>query len=90
MVSDLNNVASNEFSPLSRRRSIEDIRRNIPARLFKRDTQRGLLYLARDFAMAAVVWRLGMFIDPLCTDKAVTGVLGSIGSEVLRWSLWCL
>ncbi|KIP05950.1 hypothetical protein PHLGIDRAFT_107537 [Phlebiopsis gigantea 11061_1 CR5-6] len=68
--------------------SIEEVRAAIPARLFKRDTTRGLLYLARDLAMAAIVWRLGMQIDTISVRPAVVGLTGHAGAEVLRWGLW--
>ena len=72
----------------SRSRTIEEVRRAIPARLFKRDTTRGLLYLARDLAMAAIVWRLGMQIDTIPARGAVVRLAGHAGAEMLRWGLW--
>lgn len=70
------------------RRSIDEVRKNIPARLFKRDTSRGLLYLARDLIMAAIIWRLGMYIDTVPAVPLVQNELGPVGAEVLRWGLW--
>ena len=71
-------------------RSIEDVRRAIPPRLFERDTKRGLAYLARDLLMAAIVWYLGMYIDVICVSNPATGRLGYILSEAARWGLWCV
>lgn len=75
---------------MSCRRSIEEVRRAIPARLFKRDTSRGLLYLARDLIMAAIVFKLGLYIDTVPAQTAIVSQTGPIGAEVLRWGLWAV
>lgn len=69
-------------------RTIEDVRRAIPARLFKRETARGLVYLARDIVMAAFVWKLATYIDVVPTQAVVKTRLGGIGAQALRMGLW--
>lgn len=70
------------------RRTIEDVRHAIPARLFKRDTARGLTYLARDIVMATFAWKLATYIDVVPTQAVVKNHLGGIGAQALRMGLW--
>ncbi|KAL4247528.1 hypothetical protein ABKN59_007340 [Abortiporus biennis] len=69
------NASATQFSPLPW--SINEIRNAIPARLFVRDTSKGLAYLARDLVMTVTLWRAAMYIDPLLKDYTV-----------LRWATW--
>lgn len=71
-------------------RSIEEVRRGIPARLFKRNTIRGIGFLIRDIVMAAALWRAAEYIDPLCSQEQLGKVVpaGKLGLEVIRWTLW--
>ncbi|KAA1474449.1 hypothetical protein DENSPDRAFT_824363 [Dentipellis sp. KUC8613] len=74
-----------EFEPMTF--SMNDIRRAIPTRLFERNTATSMRYLARDMAMAAVLWRLALCIDPLLgSDRNIP----LVGREMLRWLGWAL
>ena len=50
-----------------------------------RDTRRGLLWLAIDLVMAAVVWNIGLYIDPTFRDREVVKMLSPMGAEAARW-----
>ena len=69
-------------------RSISEIRRAIPERLFKRDTTRASFYLVRDLIMAALMWASALNISNVCDLAVITSYLGKSGTEVLRWMLW--
>ncbi|TFK53232.1 hypothetical protein OE88DRAFT_1626954 [Heliocybe sulcata] len=69
--------------------TLKEIRSAIPAQLFVRDTPRAILYLVRDLLMAAVVWKLGLQIDPAFRHSRVTSALTATGAEVARWAAWC-
>lgn len=69
---------------------MSEIRAAIPAHLFVRNTWKGMAYLARDIVMAAVIWKLGTKIDPLCTSTTSKSLLTDLGSELLRWGLWLI
>ncbi|KIP07406.1 hypothetical protein PHLGIDRAFT_30042 [Phlebiopsis gigantea 11061_1 CR5-6] len=66
--------------------SIDEVRQAIPARLFKRDTTRGLLCLARDLAMAATLWVLALRIDS--SSSTLSRHIGPLCAEIIRWALW--
>jgi len=68
--------------------TLAEIRAAIPARLFVRQTWKGLLYLARDIALAAACWKAATYIDPYFKSAQVTDVVGKVGGEVARWSAW--
>lgn len=70
------------------RRSLKEIRDAIPARLFKRDTARGLRYFARDIFMAAALWTAATRIDPYFAKAEVSRRLTPIGAEIARWAVW--
>ncbi|KAI0080453.1 hypothetical protein K474DRAFT_1682623 [Panus rudis PR-1116 ss-1] len=75
-----------EFTPLPW--TIAEIRAAIPARLFVRETERGLAYLARDILLAVIAWRLALHIDPFFRSQIVVGALGAVGTEMVRWVVW--
>jgi hypothetical protein len=68
--------------------TLAEIRAAIPARLFVRQTWRGMLYLARDIIMAAACWKTATYIDPFFKGSQVTDFIGAIGGELGRWSAW--
>lgn len=69
-------------------RSLSEIRAAIPAHCHVRQTWKGLLYLARDLAMAALAWKLALHIDPIFQSSYVAHRLTSLGAEVARWGAW--
>ena len=71
-------------------RNIAEIRAAIPERLFVRHTSRGLAFLARDVLLAAVVWKLGLRIDPHFHTYKVSYHSWAPILEVLRWFAWGL
>ncbi|KAF9524565.1 fatty acid desaturase-domain-containing protein [Crepidotus variabilis] len=75
-----------EFTPMPW--TLKEIRAAIPAQHFVRDTVRGMLYLARDVLMAAVVWSLATYIDPFFGKDNVKEVLTPSGAEIARWAAW--
>ncbi|THU84748.1 linoleoyl phosphatidylcholine delta-12 acetylenase [Dendrothele bispora CBS 962.96] len=70
--------------------SLKEIRNAIPARLFVRDTRRGLRFLARDLVLAAGLWYAATFIDPYFNNEKVVQLLNPIGKETARWAMWCV
>jgi omega-6 fatty acid desaturase (delta-12 desaturase) len=68
--------------------TLKQIRDNIPPHLFVRDTVRGLLYLARDILMAAILWSLATYIDPYARRPEVAAKITPYGAEALRWAGW--
>lgn len=69
-------------------RTLKEIKAAIPADYFVKDTFRGLLYLARDILMAAILWSLATYIDPYCKRPEAVALLSPIGAAALRWTLW--
>ncbi|KAG5341109.1 hypothetical protein C0989_011562 [Termitomyces sp. Mn162] len=74
------------FTPMSW--SLKEIKAAIPRKYFVRDTQRGLLYFARDVLMAVVAWSLATFIDPYFKQTVTSELLTPTGAEVMRWAAW--
>jgi hypothetical protein len=60
-------------------RSLKEIRATIPTELFVRDTLRGLVYLARDILLAAVMWSLATYIDPFFEQSVMRERLTPVG-----------
>ena len=70
---------------------MQEIRDAIPPHLFVKDTKRGLSYLARDLALAALMLCWGSYVDsvlltnsgflPVCTRSAFV--------TFIRWAAWC-
>ncbi|EMD32299.1 hypothetical protein CERSUDRAFT_58880 [Gelatoporia subvermispora B] len=77
-----------EFTPMAWR--VSEIRAAIPPHLFVRDTWKGILYLARDVTMAAIAWRLALFIDPLYAAGSTFGEAGTRLNECVRWGTWMI
>ncbi|KAL6308656.1 fatty acid desaturase-domain-containing protein [Sparassis latifolia] len=75
-----------EFTPLPW--TLNQIRAAIPERLFVRHNGKAFVYLARDLAMAAMMWWFGTLLDPFCKRPLVIRNLGPVGAEILRWSGW--
>lgn len=69
-------------------RTLSEIRAVIPPHLHVRQTWKGLSYLARDILMAAVVWKLGLRIDPAFKSDFAVQTLTPLGAEIARWSAW--
>lgn len=69
-------------------RSLSEIRAAIPAHCHVRQTWKGLLYLARDLALAALAWKLALHIDPTFRSSYVTHRLTPLVAEVARWGAW--
>lgn len=38
--------------------------------------------------MAAIVWKLGLYIDPTFQSEAAVKTLTPVGAEVARWTGW--
>ncbi|TFY64235.1 hypothetical protein EVJ58_g2769 [Rhodofomes roseus] len=72
-----------EFTPMPW--TLSEIRAAIPAHFHVRKTWKGLLYLARDLAMAAVVWRVALHIDPTFRSEAMLQYLTPHAAETARW-----
>ncbi|CAL1704006.1 unnamed protein product [Somion occarium] len=70
--------------------TLQEIRAAIPDYLFVRDTTRGVLYLARDLLMAAVVWKAGTYIDSSFGNTTIRSQLSPIFAETLRWLTWAV
>ncbi|KAG5644192.1 hypothetical protein DXG03_008855 [Asterophora parasitica] len=70
--------------------SLKQIREAIPPRLFVREAVKGLSFLGRDLALAALAWSFATYIDPFFTHSEVKIVLTSAGADVLRWSAWII
>ncbi|PSR70427.1 hypothetical protein PHLCEN_2v13678 [Hermanssonia centrifuga] len=75
-----------EFQPMTW--SLKEIRAAIPAHLFLRDTFHGLRFLTRDVLLAAVIWKAGTCIDPLCQRAELQVAITGLGAEVVRWIAW--
>lgn len=69
-------------------RTLGEIRAAIPPRLFVRQTWKGMLYLTRDFVLAAAFWWAALRIDPFFKSAEVVSKLTPVGAEVARWSMW--
>jgi len=67
---------------------LKEIRDAIPGRFFVRDTTRGLLYLSRDFLLAAVAWTLALYIDHYFQGADATRLLTPFGAGLARWAAW--
>ncbi|KAJ7773344.1 fatty acid desaturase-domain-containing protein [Mycena metata] len=79
----LMDTSAPEFVLLSK--SISEIRSAIPPQYFVRNTLKGLLYLARDLALAACAWSLAVAIDPFFRTRESFLIW-----SVLRWGAWCV
>ncbi|KAH9930829.1 fatty acid desaturase-domain-containing protein [Fomitopsis serialis] len=75
-----------QFTPMPW--SLSEIRAAIPAHLHVRNTRTGLLYLGRDLAMAALAWRIAVYIDPTFRSTYITHHLTHRGAETMRWCAW--
>ncbi|KAJ7701504.1 hypothetical protein B0H17DRAFT_924666 [Mycena rosella] len=75
-----------EYTPM--KWSLKEIRAAIPARLFKRNTGRGLLYLARDLLVVAGLWALASQIDGTFTAPSFQKLLSPGGAQVAKWAAW--
>lgn len=69
-------------------RSLSEIRAAIPTHCHVRQTWKGLLYLVRDLALAALAWKLALHIDPTFRSAYATHRLTPLGAEVVRWGAW--
>ena len=69
-------------------RSLSEIRAAIPAHCHVRQTWKGLLYLARDCVLAAIAWKLALYIDPTFRNSYVAHHLTPLGAEAARWAAW--
>ncbi|KAJ7484449.1 fatty acid desaturase-domain-containing protein [Mycena latifolia] len=70
--------------------SLKEIRSAIPPRLFKRNTGRGLSYLARDLFFVAGLWTLASQIDATCTTAHIQRLLSPGGAQLAKWAAWLL
>ncbi|KAI0643882.1 linoleoyl phosphatidylcholine delta-12 acetylenase [Trametes meyenii] len=77
-----------EFSPMTWK--LQEIRAAIPARLFVRDTRRGLAWLVVDLIMVACCWKAALYIDPTFRSRAAAQYLSVPGAEVARWACWAV
>ncbi|EPQ51967.1 hypothetical protein GLOTRDRAFT_48276 [Gloeophyllum trabeum ATCC 11539] len=75
-----------EYTPMPW--TLKEIRAAIPAHLFVRDTPRAMLYLIRDLLMAAIVWKIGLQIDPTFKRVDVLSLMTPVGAEAGRWLAW--
>lgn len=69
-------------------RTLSEIRAAIPAHLHARQTWKGMLYLLRDILMAAIVWKLALYIDPSFKSETAVRTLTPVGAEAARWGAW--
>ncbi|OJT14037.1 hypothetical protein TRAPUB_9394 [Trametes pubescens] len=70
------------------RRSLKEIRDQIPLHLFERNTPKALAYAARDLALAAALFALARRIDWLCAHPALQPFMNPMSSAVLRGACW--
>ncbi|KAI0718558.1 fatty acid desaturase-domain-containing protein [Cerioporus squamosus] len=77
-----------EFNPMPWK--LQEIRAAIPPHLFVRDTKRGLAWLALDLLMAAVCWKLALYIDPSFKSPAAIRLLSPLGASIARWACWAV
>ncbi|KAI1792372.1 fatty acid desaturase-domain-containing protein [Ganoderma leucocontextum] len=75
-----------EFTPMPWK--LREIRAAIPSRLFIRDTRRGLAWLGLDLLMAAVCWKLALYIDPTFRSRGAAKLLTPLGAAAARWACW--
>lgn len=68
--------------------SMQQIRYAIPPDLFTRDTRRGLLYFARDLAMAAFAWKAMMYAEACLTSGYARQTLSSSVAVFLLCAMW--
>ncbi|KAI0320398.1 fatty acid desaturase-domain-containing protein [Amylostereum chailletii] len=77
-----------EFTPLHW--SLAEIRAAIPTRFFARDTTRSVYYLARDIAMASILWWMATFIDTLIIQDQVAFLTTPHTVFALRSVCWAI
>ncbi|TRM66555.1 fatty acid desaturase-domain-containing protein [Schizophyllum amplum] len=85
-VSDYSEDALPAYTPMPW--SLQEIRANIPERLFVRDTPLSMYFLVRDVLMAACVWKAASFIDPISRHAGIQTALTPIGAMGARWAFW--
>ncbi|KIJ36992.1 hypothetical protein M422DRAFT_232190 [Sphaerobolus stellatus SS14] len=75
-----------DYVPMTK--SLKEIRAAIPARLFKRSTTKGLMYLGRDLVMMGLFFCLATFIDPFFSSSSTRSLLSLSGAKAARWAAW--
>ncbi|KAI0356911.1 linoleoyl phosphatidylcholine delta-12 acetylenase [Trametes cingulata] len=68
--------------------TLKEIRDQIPAHLFERNTTRALGYALRDLVMAGALFALALRIDWLCSHPALQPYLGPVSTVVLKTACW--
>ncbi|KAF8142896.1 fatty acid desaturase-domain-containing protein [Mycena galopus ATCC 62051] len=86
-ITPYNKRSSSEAIPSS---SLREIRAAIPARCFKRDTRRSLMYLLRDLLMSALLWFLATLIGPFLSSLERHSRTPSCVLATLFWLGWGL
>lgn len=69
-------------------RSLDEVRKAIPAYLFERSTARAMLYLMRDVAMCLGIAYLASYIEPTALQLQSAGVFSPIMANMFKWALW--
>jgi hypothetical protein len=77
-----------ELMILVTHRSLKEIRDQIPARLFRKDTRRSLLYFGRDLILAATIFAIMYNVNNQLLKVEATSYYEQVAISAARWTAW--